>query len=124
MCGRRSGPWTSRHSRVAPNGPGRTVSPASSCTPSRLRNVSPELMHGAAVARRNSSSPYHYDEPLGIAAGFNFHVLSRCAQGSVDVVLTGDGGDELFGGYRRHVAEQLASPCQRLPDVLTRRVVP
>jgi len=67
---------------------------------------------------------YHYDEPLGIAAGFNFHVLSRCAQGSVDVVLTGDGGDELFGGYRRHVAEQLSSPCQRLPDVLTRRLVP
>jgi asparagine synthase (glutamine-hydrolysing) len=67
---------------------------------------------------------YHYDEPLGIAAGFNFYMLSRLAQGSVDVVLTGDGGDELFGGYRRHVAEQLAGPYQRLPDALTRGLVP
>jgi asparagine synthase (glutamine-hydrolysing) len=67
---------------------------------------------------------YHYDEPLGIAAGFNFYMLSRMAHGSVEVVLTGDGGDELFGGYRRHVAEQLAGPYQRLPDALARRVVP
>lgn len=76
------------------------------------------------VLRHLRALVHHYDEPLGIAAGFNFYMLSRLARGSVDVVLTGDGGDELFGGYRRHVAEQLAGPYQRLPSALTRGLVP
>ncbi len=40
-----------------------------------------------------------YDEPLGDAAIINTYFLSKEAKKNVTVVLTGDGGDELFAGY-------------------------
>jgi asparagine synthase (glutamine-hydrolysing) len=46
------------------------------------------------------------DEPLADAADVAIFALSRAASNAgVKVVLTGDGGDEVFGGYRRHHAE-------------------
>jgi len=48
---------------------------------------------------------YHYDEPFGDAAAFPVFYLSQFAKKYVTVVLTGEGGDEIFGGYRRFVAE-------------------
>jgi asparagine synthase (glutamine-hydrolysing) len=67
---------------------------------------------------------YHYDEPFGDAAGFLVYLLSKFARQHVKVVLTGDGGDELFGGYRRYAADQVAALYQRLPNLLTRVAVP
>lgn len=61
---------------------------------------------------------YHYDEPFGDAAGFPVYLLSRFARKQAKVVLTGDGGDELFGGYRRYAADQVATSYQHLPRVL------
>jgi asparagine synthase (glutamine-hydrolysing) len=48
------------------------------------------------------------DEPQGDAADVAVYALSRIARDHVRVVLTGDGGDEVFGGYRRHRGERLA----------------
>src|SRR5439155_25002651 len=67
---------------------------------------------------------YHYDEPFGDAAAFPLYLLSRFARNHVKVVLTGDGGDELFGGYRRYAADLFAAPYQRLPAMLTRDLIP
>jgi asparagine synthase (glutamine-hydrolysing) len=67
---------------------------------------------------------YHYDEPFGDPAGFPLYLLSRFAREHVKVVLTGDGGDELFGGYRRYAVDRLAPLYQRLPAMLTHRAVP
>lgn len=67
---------------------------------------------------------YHYDEPFGDPAGFPVYLLSRFAREHVKVVLAGDGGDELFGGYRRYAADQMATMYQRLPSALTNGVVP
>jgi len=48
---------------------------------------------------------YHYDEPFGDAAAFPVFCLSQFAKKHVTVVLTGEGGDEIFGGYRRYIVE-------------------
>jgi asparagine synthase (glutamine-hydrolysing) len=45
-----------------------------------------------------------YDGPFSDAANIPLYLLFRRLQGQVKVVLQGDGGDELFGGYRRYRA--------------------
>jgi len=67
---------------------------------------------------------YHYDEPYGDAANFPLYLVSEFARRHVKVVLAGDGGDELFGGYRRFVADQYARTYQMLPGLLTDRLIP
>ncbi len=67
---------------------------------------------------------YHYDEPFGDPACFPLYLLSRFARQHVKVVLSGDGGDELFGGYRRYSVDRLAEPYQRLPVGLTTGLIP
>lgn len=44
----------------------------------------------------------HHDSPFSDAANIPLFLLCRELQGTVKVVLQGDGGDEVFGGYRRY----------------------
>ncbi len=43
-----------------------------------------------------------HDQPFGDAANVPLYILSRDVASSAKVVLQGDGGDEIFGGYRRY----------------------
>ena len=61
----------------------------------------------------------HGDAPVAEASNIPIYLLSREAAKSVKMVLTGEGSDELLGGYPKHSAERFAGalpePRPRLP---------
>ncbi len=49
-----------------------------------------------------------YDQPFGSASAIPSYYVAEAARPFVKVVLNGDGGDEIFGGYRRYVAARIS----------------
>jgi asparagine synthase (glutamine-hydrolysing) len=61
------------------------------------------------------------DEPIGDPAAINTLLMCEAArERGVKVILSGMGADELFGGYRKHLACLAASRYHRLPDIVRR----
>ncbi len=66
----------------------------------------------------------YYDEPFADASAIPTMHVSRIARRHVKVVLSGDGGDEAFGGYARYAHDlREASLRAKLPEALRRRLL-
>lgn len=63
------------------------------------------------------------DEPLGDASMIPTYLLARFARRHVKVVLTGEGADELFGGYPTYLGHRLADWLGRVPPTVSRSLV-
>ena len=64
--------------------------------------------------------PRIWDEPFGDESQLPTLLVSQLARRHVTVALTGDGGDESFGGYFRHLAVARLAPLWKLPPALRR----
>ena len=59
-------------------------------------------VRGEALEEVISALVQVHDEPFADAANIPLYLLARELQGTIKVVLQGDGGDEMFAGYRRY----------------------
>ena len=66
---------------------------------------------------------YYSDEPTADAGALPVWFLSKLSKASVTVALSGDGADELFGGYLTHRANKLARLVRRLPSAITQAML-
>ncbi len=64
-----------------------------------------------------------FDEPFADYSAVPTYLVSRLASRHVKVVLTGDGGDEVFAGYPTHYAYKVARIFRAIPRVLRRTVL-
>jgi asparagine synthase (glutamine-hydrolysing) len=64
----------------------------------------------------------HFDEPFGDSSAIPTFRLAEVTAPHVRVVLTGDGGDEMFGGYPRYQLQLSLNRLQHLPPRLRRLV--
>ncbi len=63
-----------------------------------------------------SDAVYHFDEPVADPSAIGLYFLAKEARKSVKVVLSGEGSDELFGGYNIYLAPMASEKFKWLPN--------
>lgn len=79
-------------------------------------DLSPDLDLGSAIEQ----IAYYSDEPSADAGALPVYFLSRMTREHVTVALSGEGADELFGGYTTYLADRYAGYARRLPASVRR----
>ena len=77
-----------------------------------------EILVQPDVARLLPRLLWHMDEPIADTAFITTYLVSEFARNDVKVILSGVGGDELFGGYRRYLGDHVLGRFNRLPAPL------
>jgi asparagine synthase (glutamine-hydrolysing) len=79
-----------------------------------------EMRLTADVAKILPTLIWHYNEPFGDSSMVPTYYVARAASEHVKVVLSGDGGDELFAGYRKYAELARLQGYDHLPGWLLR----
>ncbi|MEO7018798.1 MAG: asparagine synthase (glutamine-hydrolyzing) [Ktedonobacteraceae bacterium] len=66
---------------------------------------------------------WHRDEPVSEPSDLGVYLISRLARQHVKVVLSGEGGDELFAGYPKYAVDSLARYYHLLPLALRQKII-
>ena len=100
-----------------------------------------ELKYARMVARRFETDHYemivtakdvldvleshirYIDEPYADGAAIPTYYVCKIAKEKVTVVLSGEGGDEIFAGYDTHAAYRLASLFRKVPAPIRNRII-
>jgi asparagine synthase (glutamine-hydrolysing) len=77
-------------------------------------------IHGGALEEVIAALVQAHDEPFADAANIPLYLLAAELRGRIKVVLQGDGGDEMFGGYRRYSVLSAARLWRMWPRRLER----
>jgi asparagine synthase (glutamine-hydrolysing) len=67
---------------------------------------------------------WHLDEPIADSAFVTTYLVAKLAAESVTVIMSGVGGDELFGGYRRYLGNNLGVYYRHLPAIARKKWLP
>jgi asparagine synthase (glutamine-hydrolysing) len=86
----------------------------------RFKTEHHEFIVTPEICRIVDELAWHLDEPFADSSAIPTYAVSKLAREHVKVVLSGDGGDELFAGYTRYAVDRGRSGYARLPRVLRR----
>lgn len=75
------------------------------------------------VCRLVEEIVWHHDEPFADASSVPSYVVSKMAREFVTVVLSGDGGDEVFAGYGRYAEDRRLARFERIPALIRRQIL-
>ncbi len=82
-----------------------------------------EILVRPEVARLLPKLAWHLDEPVADSAFVTTYLVAEFARQDVTVILSGVGGDELFGGYNRYLGDYYAGQYHRLPMWMRKAVI-
>ncbi len=65
----------------------------------------------------------HLEDPIADPAAINAYLICMASRETSTVLLSGAGGDELFGGYRKYASQSVAESYQRVPSFLRKGII-
>lgn len=97
--------------------------PAANLVAQKFQTDHHVLRADAACAESMTTVVRQFDEPFGNPTAILEYIITRLMRRHVTVAISGDGGDELFGGYVRYAGAALARSYRRLPQFITKGLV-